>query len=211
MELYFSPMTCSLASRIALYEAGVDATFHQVSLFDDDPALDAVNPLGQVPTLRTNEGRVLTENAAVLQFIGSLGPSAPEADPIALTRWLSFIGTELHKVVFYPLFDPTAPAEARRWVVQHKAPPRLALMDAHLRSGSHVVGVPSVADAYLFTVLCWIPATPLSLEDYPSLARFHAECLSRPSYARAHREELRLFREAQASRGAETRPRTSRH
>jgi len=74
MDLYFSPLACSLATRIALYEAGAEANYFEVDpktkvVQKDGSDFRAVNPLGLVPTLRTDEGTVLTENAAILQYV----------------------------------------------------------------------------------------------------------------------------------------------
>src|ERR1700734_3331023 len=90
MDLYFSPLACSMATRIALAEAGGTANMIEI-----DPANKkvlatgedyfAVNPLGLVPALRTDDGEVLTENAAILQFIADRFPAAGLAPP-ARTR-----------------------------------------------------------------------------------------------------------------------------
>src|SRR5688572_4015516 len=101
MQLYFSPMACSMASRIALYEAGADAELVEVdpktkqTTAGDD--FLQVNPLGLVPTLRTDGGDVLTENAAILQYVADLHPVADLAPAggdarVRLQQWLSFIG-----------------------------------------------------------------------------------------------------------------------
>src|SRR4051795_8425491 len=81
MDLYFSPLACSLATRIALYEAGVDANYLEVDpktkvVQNDRSDFRAVNPLGLVPALRTDDGVVLTENAAILQYVADRFPDA---------------------------------------------------------------------------------------------------------------------------------------
>ncbi|MBW8902909.1 MAG: glutathione S-transferase N-terminal domain-containing protein, partial [Bradyrhizobium sp.] len=81
MDLYFSPLACSLATRIALYEAGVDANYLEVDpktkvVQNDRSDFRAVNPLGLVPALRTDDGLVLTENAAILQYVADRFPDA---------------------------------------------------------------------------------------------------------------------------------------
>ena len=81
MELYFSPMACSLATRIALYEAGAAATYLEIDpktkvVRNDGSDFRKVNPLGLVPTLRTDDGIVLTENAAILQYVADRFPQA---------------------------------------------------------------------------------------------------------------------------------------
>ena len=83
MELYFMPMVCSLATRIALYEAGLDGetVFRRVGLKDrrteDGTDFRAINPNGYVPALRTREGDLLTEGAAVLQYVACLLYTSP--------------------------------------------------------------------------------------------------------------------------------------
>src|SRR6266403_5219311 len=81
MDLYFSPLDCSLATRIALYEAGAEATYLEVDpktkvVQNDGSDFRKVNPLGLVPTLRTDDGLVLTENAAILQYVADRFPQA---------------------------------------------------------------------------------------------------------------------------------------
>ena len=81
MDLYFSPLACSLATRIALYEAGAEANYLEVDpktkvVQNDGSDFRSVNPLGLVPTLRTDDGLVLTENAAILQYVADRFPNA---------------------------------------------------------------------------------------------------------------------------------------
>ena len=123
MDLYFSPLACSLATRIALYEAGTEANYLEVDpktkvVRNDGSDFRSVNPLGLVPTLRTDDGLVLTENAAILQYVADRFPNAgiasePGMDRSRLHQWLCFIGTELHKGLFVPVLDKTAPAEMK--------------------------------------------------------------------------------------------------
>ena len=120
MDLYFSPLACSLATRIALYEAGAAANYLEVDpktkmVQKDGSDFRKVNPLGLVPTLRTDDGMVLTENAAILQYVADRFPQAgiatgPGIERAKLHQWLCFIGTELHKGLFVPVLDKTAPA-----------------------------------------------------------------------------------------------------
>src|SRR5689334_24304049 len=127
MDLYFSPLACSMATRIALYEAGADAGYFEVDpktkvVQKDGSDFRKVNPLGLVPTLRTDDGVVLTENAAILQYVADRFPdaglgTAAGMDRSRLHQWLCFIGTELHKGLFVPLLDKTAPAEMKTHVL----------------------------------------------------------------------------------------------
>src|SRR3954464_14834480 len=141
MDLYFSPLACSLATSIALYEAGADANYLEVDpktkrVQSDGSDFFAVNPLGLVPTLRTDDGMVLTENAAILQYVAERFPdskigAAPGIKRARLQQWLCFIGTELHKGLFVPLLSKTAPAEMKTWTLE-KGVSRLDYLDGYL-------------------------------------------------------------------------------
>jgi glutathione S-transferase len=205
MELFFSPLACSMASRIALYEAGAPATFVEV-----DPktkrtltGLDflTINPLGLVPALRIDSGEVLLENAAILQYIADRYQEAALAPASGLARsrlqqWLCFIGTELHKALFVPLFDKTLADSTREKILQ-TGEQRLAYLDRHLEGREHLLDRFSVADAYLMTVLNWTLATPVDLKPWPAVAAYLARMKSRPAIARAMKEEFALYAEEQ--------------
>ena len=155
MDLYFSPLACSLASRITLYEANVEASYHQVSAqkqLADGGDYRGVYPLALVPALRLEDGTVLTENIAVLVYLGETHDLL--GDRIEALRWLSFIATELHKTVFAPLFDSAAPPEAKRYALE-KSESRLAHLERHMQGRSFVLDRFSVVDAFLYTVLTW--------------------------------------------------------
>ena len=78
MDLYFSPLAGSLAARIALYEAGADARFIEVDpetkRTSDGSDFAEIYPLGLVPLLRLDDGSLLSENAATLQYIANRFP-----------------------------------------------------------------------------------------------------------------------------------------
>lgn len=208
MELFFSPMACSLASRAVLYEAGAQATFTQVDS-QTKRTLDGrdywqINPLGQVPALRTPEGWVLTENPAVLQYLAEAWPEAgllpTQAEARARMRqWLGFIGTELHKAVFVPLLDPQAGAEVKAYALD-KAALRLDVLQAHLEQHAHLAGDYSVADIYLAVVLNWAPYAGVDLGPRPAVQAWHRRINQREAMARALREEFGLYQQEQRRR-----------
>jgi glutathione S-transferase len=206
MDLYFSPLACSLASRITVYEAGAEnrVTLRPVNTKTkrtaDGSDYLAVNPLGQVPALRTDDGKTLTENAAILPYIADQLAGAKLApiegfDRYELARWLGFVGTELHKLVFTPLLSPTANDGAKAYALA-AAGPRLAYLNAHLTDREFLLDHFSVADAYLTAVLNWARFVRLDLAPYPALAAYYARMASRPAVARAMQEELTLFQAA---------------
>jgi len=210
MKLYFSPLSCSLASRIALYEAGAEADFVRVDSTTkstrDGRDFRAVTRLGLVPTLETDAGDVLSENAAVLQYLARTHPAARLAPEDALgtarlQQWLCFIGTELHKSVYAPLLDPKAHDEVKAYALG-KVDLRFAWLQQQLEGRRFVLDGFSVADAYLFAVLNWSTAVPVPLERWPAVHAYHRGLRERPSVARAFAEELALYREELAARAA---------
>jgi glutathione S-transferase len=211
MELYFSPLACSMATRIALYEAGADARFLQVDgptkRVADGSDFRNVNPLGLVPTLRTDDGTVLTENAAILQYVGSRFPDAElvPSDAIArakMQQWICFTGTELHKALFIPLLDRKAPQGAKDYALENGRS-RLDYLNAYLAGRDTLLDRFTLADAYLYVVLNWTMATPpVNLADWPNIKAYHDRLRTRPSIAKAFSEELALYKEEQERRKA---------
>jgi glutathione S-transferase len=210
MELYFAPLACSLATRIALYEAGVQADYRCVDLRAKRVAgggdFFAVNPMGQVPALRTDADEVLTENPVVLQYVADAYPAAGLAPASGMARyrlqqWLNFIGTELHKAVFIPLLDPKAPEGAKAFA-REKAALRFAHLDKHLAGRDYLLDRFTVADAYLTTVLNWTQPTNIDLAQWPAVQAYFRRMHGRPSVAKAFGEELALYKEEQARKGA---------
>lgn len=206
MQLYYSPLACSMAARIAFYEADADATFIEVDpktkLTRDGKDFREIHPLGLVPTLRTDDGDILTENAAILQYVADFFPRAKLAPTDRMERarlheWLCFIGTELHKALFGPLLDAKAPEAAKAYALE-KGASRLAHLEKHLTGREFLLDRFSVADAYLFTVLNWTVVTPIDLKKWPAISAYVARLRDRPSVAKAFAEERTLYAEEQA-------------
>jgi glutathione S-transferase len=206
--LYFSPLACSLATRVTLLEAGLEADFVEVNphtkLMPDGGDYRAIHPLGLVPALRLDDGAVITENAAILQYLAERSPVelAPrdELGHTRLRQWLSFVGTELHKTVFLPLLGQDVPAGAKEHALS-KADARLGFVADRLDGRDYLLERFSVADAYLFTVLNWAQVTPIELQRWPSLTAFSKRMLARSAVARAVAEERELYaREVAAQR-----------
>jgi glutathione S-transferase len=204
MDLYFSPLACSLATRIALYEAGETANFLEVDpktkvVLSDGSDFRKVNPLGLVPTLRTDDGTVLTENAAILQYVADRFPKAGISAGSGLARsrlhqWLCFIGTELHKGLFVPLLDKKAGADVKSYVLD-KNLSRLDYLENYLKGREYLLDHFSVADAYLVTVINWTMATPpVELSKWPAVKAYYERLRARPSIARAIAEEFELYK-----------------
>ena len=206
MDLYFSLLACSLASRITVYEAGAEG---EVALTPVDTKAGktadgqdylSINPMGLVPALRMADGDILTENAAILPYLADQFPQAKLA-PVSgaersrLTQWLSFVGSELHKGVFAPLLSPTAAPEVKAHALA-AAPKRLARLDKHLIGREFLLDQFSVADAYLTTVLNWARFIQMDLTPYPAVAAYFERITARPQVARAMQEEFGLYQAA---------------
>ncbi|WP_421936844.1 glutathione binding-like protein [Phenylobacterium sp.] len=203
MDIYFSPLACSLASRITLYETGQAATFHRVDTKTGKTASGddyrAINPKNLVPALRTDDGAVLTENAAILPYLADRRPDAGLAPTgfarYQLQQWLSFIGSELHKWVFTPLLSPTLSAESKA-VAKDAAASRLAYLNDHLTGRDWLLDDFSVADAYLAAVLNWNQAVKLDFSPYPAIQAYQARLMTRPAVQKAMGEEFALYQAA---------------
>ena len=204
MELYFSPLSCAMATRIALYETGDAANFREVDpktkrLVDDGSDYLGVYPLGLVPSLRTDDGQLLTENAAILQYVADRFPqagiaTAPGMERSRLHQWLCFIGTELHKGLFVPVLDKKAPPEVKTYILG-KGLSRLDYLEKYLTGREFLLDHFSVADAYLVTVINWTMATPpIELSKWPVVKTYYERLRARPSIARAIAEEFELYK-----------------
>jgi glutathione S-transferase len=198
MKLYFSPGACSLSPHIVLLEAGLRFTAERVDLGKKLTAsgadFRAINPKGYVPALEMDDGSVLTEGPAIVQYLADQAPGSkllPPTGDIARYRvleWLNFISAELHKN-FGALFNPAATEDmkkAARANISH----RLAYVSRELEGKDYLLGEQfSVADAYLFTVASWAGHVQIDLSDWPALQAFLARVGARPAVQQALRDE----------------------
>ena len=198
MKLYYLTGACSLASNIALREAGLKFELVKVDRKTKKAAdgLDftEVNPKGYVPALTLDNGEVLTENVVVLQYIADrnpaakLAPAAGTLERYRLMEWLSFINSEIHKS-FSPLFRQDAPEGAKEYA-RKNITARLEYLQRALGSRNFVMGEQfTVADAYLFTVLGWGGHVGIDLGQWPQLKRFHERVGARPNVIAALQSE----------------------
>lgn len=202
LQLYFSPMACSLASRIALMEAGVDARYHQVHLStkkvaDGDGDFRGISSKGAVPVLVLENGDRLTESAAVLQYIADLRPESGLAPPFGnpdryrLQEWLSFTGTEIHKAFLFPTFwykDDGSLAKPRARITQ-----TLSVPSAHLADREFLVGQCfTVADAHLAWALLLLRPAGVDIAQWLSLSAYLERMQARPAVRDAIATEMAL-------------------
>ena len=198
MKLYYSAGACSLSPHIALREAGLPVELVKVDIrqkkLEDGSDYRGVNPKGYVPAVELPNGEVLTEGPAILQYVADQNPDsrlAPKAGTLEryrLQEWLTFIGTEIHKS-FSPLFDPTAPAEAKAPSLA-KLNARFDWLETQLANKNFLLGDQfTVADGYLFTVLNWTGHVGIDLAKWPSLLAYRTRIGSRPKVQEALKAE----------------------
>ncbi len=188
-KLYYAAGGCSISPHIALREVGASFELHTVDLkrktLEDGSPFAAVNPKAQIPALVLPDGALLTEGAAIVQYIADLNPTsglAPAGGTFARVRlqeWLNFIATELHKGIA-PLMKKEAP-EAYRAVLLERVGAKLAYVATHLTDHAFVMGEAfTVADGYLFYILrSWQRA--LGQELPAALAPYYQTLVARPS------------------------------
>lgn len=198
MKLYYSPGACSLSPHIVLAEAGLSYGIEKVDLkakkTETGADFFAVNAAGYVPALVLDNGEVLTEGPAIVQYLADqvpdkkLAPPAGSFERVRLQEKLNFISTEIHKS-FSPLFNPAAPEEWKT-VVRGLIGRRLDVVEGALAGRDYLLGDFTVADAYLFTVLGWGRLVGVDVnEGRPLLAAYLKRVGARPAVQQAMREE----------------------
>jgi glutathione S-transferase len=199
MKLYYSPGACSLASHIALQETGlpfeIDRFIASTGKTAGGEDFMQVNPKGYVPTIRMDDGNVLTEGGAVLQYIADQNPAsglAPQAGTMEryrLQEWLTFIGTEIHKT-FTPLFSKTVSAEVKDRGFDLLARRFGYVEDWLTNSRPYLMGDQfTVADAYMFVVLRWSAPVGFDLAPFPNIRAYMERISARPSVQKAMKAE----------------------
>jgi glutathione S-transferase len=198
MKLYYSRGACSLSPHIVLLEAGLPFTVDRVDLktkkTEHGSDYLAINTKGTVPALQLDDGKVLTEGPAIVQYLADLKPEsglAPRAgsfERYQLMEILNYITSEVHKG-FSPLFNPEASAEwksAARTALGKK----LDWLSSFLSNKTFLMGNTfTVADAYLFTVLSWSAHVEIDLGKWPVLTAYHSRVAQRPRVQEALKAE----------------------
>lgn len=187
MKLYYSPGACSLSPHIVAREAGIDLLLEKVDLAAKKTAsgadFAAINPKGYVPALELDNGEVLTEGPAIVQYLADTRPAAgllPAQGTLQRYRileWLAYINSELHKS-YGPLFNPATTAESRAERIAYLRR-RYALVESALSGRSWLGEQFSVADAYLFTVTNWAGFLKVDLSEFPHLQAFQKRVAAR--------------------------------
>lgn len=198
MKLFFSPGACSLSPHIVLHELAIEAEYQEVdvrakTLKADGDFLE-VNPKGTVPVLQLDDGRLLTEGVAIVQYLADLHPGAGLAPPMdnferyRLVEWLNYVASEVHPT-FGLMFSPYATDESRqrqRELLAHK----FSYLDKSLGDRPFLMGESfTVADAYLGTMLVWTVPMHVDLSPWPTLKAYYQRVMARPAVRAALRDE----------------------
>ena len=199
MKLYYKPGACSLASHIVLREIGEDFELESVDTDTQKTETGAdftqINPKGYVPVLRLDGGQVLTEGAAVLQYIADrypeagLAPKPGTLERARLQEHLNFVSSELHKA-FGPFFSSSASDEEKQ-AAKTNVERKMDHFESIFSDGrKYLLGDEfSVSDAYFFVVASWAKPTGIGLDKWPNVAVFSARVAGREKVQDAMRAE----------------------
>jgi glutathione S-transferase len=198
MKLFYSPGACSLSPHIVLREAGLPFTLEKTNLKTkktaDGSDYLAINSKGAVPALQLDDGRVLTEGPAIVQYLADqkpdsgLAPRAGTFERYRLMEMLNFITSEVHKS-FGPLFKQDTSPDAKKAAVENLGK-KFDWLEGQIKEGKFVLGDAfTVADAYLFTMLSWTKHVGIDLAKWPALAAYAARVGQRPKVQEALKAE----------------------
>lgn len=207
IKLFFSPAACSMSCHITLEEAKIPFELVYVGKNADEKTRRhflEINPLGAVPAVQFEDGKILTQNIAILEY---LADQKPEAGLIAKVgswaraetlRWLSLVATDLHKS-FGPLFklssitaNVDAQQDIKNWAFSN-INKYLTVIETHLKNKTFLVSENfTIADAYLFTVYQWTKLVSFPTDAYPALNRYSENIAKRPAVMAVHAREAVL-------------------
>ena len=198
MKLFYSPGACSLSPHIVLLEAGLPFTIEKTDLktkkTETGSDYYAINSKGAVPALQLDDGRVLTEGPAIVQYLADqkpesgLAPRAGTFERYQLMEMLNYITSEVHKG-YSPLFNPKISADWKASALANLGK-KLDWLSGFLGSKTFLMGTAfTVADAYLFTVLRWSEHVGVDLGKWPVLTAYRSRVAQRPAVQEALKAE----------------------
>jgi len=194
MKLYYAPGTISIASAIALHEAGLEFTSRAVDFAAGEqtrPAYLAINPKGRVPVLNI-DGTLLTETGAILEYIATVAPEAglmPEAtlDAAHVRAVMYYLASTMHPNHAHKMRGHRWANEAASLAdMTAKVPETMTAsaqyVEDHCLRGPLVNGATiSIADPYLFVVCSWLEGDGVDLGAFPKIRAFCAAMEKRAS------------------------------
>lgn len=199
MKLYYSKGACSLVVRIIINEIGITSAYEAVDLRNKKTQAGSdffsVNPKGSVPTLETDDHKILTENAIILQYLADenkafeLLPAVGDFKRYRVLEALNFITTELHKSFGF-LFHPQIPQEVKDDIIIPLLKKKFEHLEKALQKGPYLIGnTMTLPDAYLFVMLLWAQKFNISLSQFSAISKYFAMLSQRPSIIKSLQEE----------------------
>jgi glutathione S-transferase len=199
MKLYFSKGACSLAVRITIHELGLSPEYIAVDLkskkTEDGSDYLKINPKGAVPALMTDNKNVLTENSAIQQYLADthhatqLLPTVGDYARYQVLEWLGYINSDVHKS-FGPLFNGNVPADMKESIFIPILKSKFNFLDKNLEEKKYLLGETfTVADAYLFVMITWLPNFKIDINDWKNVSRYFNDLKMRKSVQQALTEE----------------------
>lgn len=193
MKLFYLPGACSLAPHIMLNELGLSYELEKMNKADKSSILK-YNPKGSVPTLVLDDGKVLTEGPAIMQYLADLKPElnlVPKAgtwERYKCQEWLNFVTSELHKgigVLFNPDFDDNA-----RNILRANVDKKLSFLNDHFSANQYLMGNQITApDFYAFVTISWTKYVGIDVTKYTNVVSFLERVKSRPTVKKAIESE----------------------
>lgn len=198
LKLYYAPWTCSLSPHIVLRELGLPFELVKVDnatkRTSDGRDFRTISRTGYVAALELDDGQVLGEGPAIVQYLADLRPDSGLAPPpaswqrVRLQEWLNFVTSEIH-AGSAPLFNAALSDEAKA-IFRQKLFKRFDLLQETLATQEFLMESGfSVVDAYLFTVLGWCRFFAIDLAAWPALEAYVRRINARPAVQAALRAE----------------------
>lgn len=198
MKLYYSPGACSMAVHIIAIESGLDLELEKVNLkehkTESGKDFYEISAKGYVPVLVLDNGEILTEGVAILNYLADLkpelklGPNTDSFEKYRFLEWFTFANSEIHKTLG-ALFAPNL-EEARKAILIDRAIFRIKLLDKHLEANQFVMGDRFTAvDAYIFVCSGWSKLFNLDLSGFTHYSRYMSGIASRQSVQQALKAE----------------------
>jgi glutathione S-transferase len=200
MKLFYSNGACSLASRIAINELGLDCKYETVDFKTNQTAggidFSTINPKGSVPTLRLPNGEILTEGAIILQYLADNNPQGENFIPkeMSMPRYrvlerINFIASDFHKSVG-ALFNPDLPKEVKDSALKPRLDKLINYVEKELSHTTFFAGnTYTFADTYLFVISSWFDYLEIDRKSWPKLNKYYENLKTRPAIVKSLEEE----------------------
>ena len=199
LTLFYAPVACSMAAHIVLEESGEKYEGKRMDLGKGDQKTEAylkIHPQGRVPALRLDDGSPLTENTAILPYLGKrfgLWPTEPLAEAHALSL-IGFFAASVHpahahigRPERYALDESAFPTikEAGRKAFHGY----LQQIDGMLAGKQWFSDRYSVLDPYAFVFYVWGVRRELPMAELANYTAFKDRMLARPAVQRVVEDE----------------------